>query len=210
MSSFSVKVHNNNRGKAFSQLFEYIKKNYPDREFERVNMPEVSTEFLNEILAQTAETNWITATPKSYAKEALLIDMCQQGLLKTREMARNDYGDKDIFFSLTDKGKQVEIIFDKPQSRQIPFPNTQEIKKQPVLTKNISKPSKIKIYFNWIRLLISIIFLIGTFGAYFSNDSRANKMTLNTFIVTIVIFSFIIFISIRKIRKLKIEKGRIT
>ena len=106
-----VSVHRNARGEAFKHFFEYIIRNYPGKEFQRKDMPKVSKAFLKEIERQTAGTYWIDSSPSIFAAETLLMDMCQHGLLRKREVKRNVYGDTDIFFSLTAKGKRAEVAF---------------------------------------------------------------------------------------------------
>ena len=101
-----VRVHKNARGEAFKQFFEHH-----DKEFQRKDMPQVLKAFLKEVERQTAGTHWIGSSPSIAAAETLLIDMCQLGLLKKREVKINVYGDKDIFFSLTVKGKRIEVVF---------------------------------------------------------------------------------------------------
>lgn len=106
-----VRVYKNAKGEAFKQFFEHIKKTYPDKEFQREDMPKVPKAFLKEVERQTAGTHWIDSSPSIAAAEALLIDMCNNGLLKRRDVKRNVYGDMDIFFSLTAEGKRTEVVF---------------------------------------------------------------------------------------------------
>jgi hypothetical protein len=106
-----IRVYKNARGEAFKQFFEHIKKNYPDKEFQRQDMPQVPKAFLAEVERQTAGTHWIDSSPDIAAAEAILIDMCNNGLLKRRDVEVNVYGDMDIFFSLTAEGKRAEIVF---------------------------------------------------------------------------------------------------
>ena len=106
-----LRIHADDRGKAFSDFFEYIKKTYPDAEFQRKDMPQVRKAFLKQAERLTEGTHWIDSSPSIMAAEALLVEMCQHGLLEKREVKRNVYGDMDIFFSLTAKGKQTELVF---------------------------------------------------------------------------------------------------
>jgi len=106
-----IRLHRNPKGKAFKKLFEYIKKKFPDKEFQRKDMPEVPKDYLNEVKMQTAGTYWIDSSPSICAIETLLIDMCNNELLQKREVQRNQWGDMDIFFSLTTKGKQSEVAY---------------------------------------------------------------------------------------------------
>ena len=94
------------REEALQYFFEYIKRNYPDKEFQHKDMPGVPRAFLKEMERQTAGTYWIDSNPEIFAAETLLMALCHQGLLKRRDVERNVYGDQDIFFSLTPKWKQ--------------------------------------------------------------------------------------------------------
>lgn len=107
----TLRVHRNPGGEAFKQLFEHIKRHYPDQEFQRKDMPKVSKAFLKEIEHQTAGTYWIDSSPSVFAIETILIEMCKHGLLKKKEVERNVYGDTDILFSLTPKGKRTGRVF---------------------------------------------------------------------------------------------------
>jgi len=83
-----IRLHRNPKGKAFKKLFEYIKKKFPDKEFQRKDMPEVPKDYLNEVKMQTAGTYWIDSSPSICAIETLLIDMCNNELLQKREVQR--------------------------------------------------------------------------------------------------------------------------
>ena len=107
----TIRLHKNARGEAFKQFFEYIRKSYPDEEFQRKDMPKAPKAFLKEIERQTEGTRWIGSSPDIFAAENLLVEMCHHGLLNKREVKRNVYGDMDIFFSLTAKGKRTEAVF---------------------------------------------------------------------------------------------------
>ena len=105
-----VRVYKNARGEAFKQLFEHIKGNYPDKKFQRKDMPQVPRAFPKEVERQTAGTHWMDSSPSIAAAEALLIDMCNHELSKRRDVKINVYGDMHVFFSLTAEGKRTEVV----------------------------------------------------------------------------------------------------
>lgn len=106
-----IKVQGNEKGQALKDIFGYIRANYPDGEFKVNNIPGVNENFLQLVKRETKDVNWISSSPKQYAIETLLTELHNMGLLNRRDAVRNEYGDLDIYFSLSPRGKVAELVY---------------------------------------------------------------------------------------------------
>lgn len=109
----TVLVHNSPKGRAFKFYFNYIKKKFPKGEFMRKYMPRLPWAYKREVNKKFAglDIHWIDSSPEIAASEELLEEMCKNGLLTRKDKVANKYGDKDIYYSLSKKGRKCKVEF---------------------------------------------------------------------------------------------------
>jgi DNA-binding PadR family transcriptional regulator len=106
-----IRVQRNPKGQAFKEFFEYRKSNYADSRFIRKWMPAVNEKYVRAMKRKTRDTTWVSSSPEIAAAEDILLDLCNNGLLEVEEGEPNIFGDKKIYYSLTEKGKNTSVEF---------------------------------------------------------------------------------------------------
>jgi len=97
-------------GKAFKTLFDFIKRDFYDKEFCVEDLPDVNEAFVKEVdqAMNKSKIFWLGPGADKQAKIEILVKMSRVGLLSYR---RPSLSEEKVFYNLTEEGKQAKVIF---------------------------------------------------------------------------------------------------
>jgi hypothetical protein len=104
-----IKLYRNPMGKAFKTLFNFIKKNFYDKEFCVEDLPDVNEAWVKEVDQAMSPTFGLGPSADKQAKIDVLMKMFRVGLLKYKRGPFSSI--EKILFKLTEEGKKAKVIF---------------------------------------------------------------------------------------------------
>ena len=112
-----IKLARNPKGKAFKTLFDFIRKNFYDKEFCVEDLPDVNEAFIREVdqaMKESMRFMFLGPGADEQAKIEVLVVISGAGLLsyrRVREEVKDMPPIEKVVYTLTESGKQANVIF---------------------------------------------------------------------------------------------------